>query len=79
MNYPHHLGWPTYHAPEYLAVVIFCIGVIVQTAAQAPSSIYGGRSQVLSCLLRLGLTGIMIREVRHGSGSRLSQYGCPSV
>ncbi|KAG5734945.1 Quinate permease [Termitomyces sp. T112] len=26
-----------------LAVVVFCVGVIVQTAAKAPSSIYGGR------------------------------------
>lgn len=25
------------------AVVVFCVGVIVQTAAQGPQSIYGGR------------------------------------
>jgi len=29
--------------PSLLAVVIFCIGVIVQTSAMGPSSIYGGR------------------------------------
>ncbi|KAG7450803.1 general substrate transporter [Guyanagaster necrorhizus] len=27
----------------FLAVLVFCVGVIVQTAAQKPSSIYGGR------------------------------------
>ncbi|TFK40390.1 general substrate transporter [Crucibulum laeve] len=27
----------------FLAVVVFCIGVVVQTAAERPSSIYGGR------------------------------------
>ncbi|KXN84708.1 High-affinity glucose transporter SNF3 [Leucoagaricus sp. SymC.cos] len=37
------LQYPAHQRVNYLAVVVFCVGVIVQTAAKGPSSIYGGR------------------------------------
>ena len=58
------------------AVIIFCIGVIVQTAAFKPSSIYGGLSGSLVVLINVDM---LSRSIRHRSGRGLIEYGRPTL